>query len=366
MQRDKVNLQPLWRTVPELAGPLRAAAQPVDRLRALRAAGESLHERFMSEPVLPWLRTVALMPVPYPAWYAFSGVRAQRLLSGGMVQLMARVVLLQFLDFEGRRRTLLFNPHDIERGGETPFFKRMTQGMPSFARDIVAPVRSTVPLALQETGVGADGVDYIVYDHLHTQDLRVWLGGDDAPGLFPNARLLVHHAEWDSVQGLLANQADWYCPGGTQGVPHDRVLRFDGSIQLGPGLALVHTSGHTAGNCSIVYRAPDGVRVSSENGVSSDSWSPEHSRTNAIRRYARATGAEVVLNGNTQESSVDQYLSMVLEKAIAGPARDHPFGNVVPSSECTPHWLFPGAPISHLWGDTSFGTPSIHHAKEIK
>ena len=46
---------------------------------------------------------------------------------------------------------------------------------------------------------------------------------------------------------------------------------------------------------------------------------------------------------------------MVLEKTIAGASEAHPFCNVVPSSECTPYWLFPGAPSSHLWGETEFG-----------
>ena len=62
-----------------------------------------------------------------------------------------------------------------------------------------------------------------------------------------------------------------------------------------------------------------------------------------------------MLNGNTQEGSNDQYLSMVLEKTIAGTSASHGFSNVVPSSECSPHWLFPGAPTGHLWGATQVG-----------
>ncbi|MGT2490958.1 hypothetical protein ACU4GD_11585 [Cupriavidus basilensis] len=50
---------------------------------------------------------------------------------------------------------------------------------------------------------------------------------------------------------------------------------------------------------------------------------------------------------------------MVLEKTIAGTSEAHPFSNVVPSSECTPYWLFPGAPSSHLWGETAFGELAV-------
>lgn len=250
---------------------------------------------------------------------------------------------------------MLFNPHDIDRGRETPFFKRMAEGMPEALGRLIAPTYKTVPEALHELGVAPENVDYLFYDHLHTQDLRGWLGEDGARGIFPNARLLVQRAEWDSVRGLLPSQADWYCPRGSTGITRDRVLCFEGSIQLGDGLAIVHTPGHTVGNSSLVFRGPDGVHVSSENGVSSDSWAPEHSKVNAIRRYAKATGSEVVLNGNTQEGSVEQYLSMVLEKSIAGAGKGHPFSNVIPSSEATSHWLMRSAPSSHLWGDLRVG-----------
>lgn len=96
------------------------------------------------------------------------------------------------------------------------------------------------------------------------------------------------------------------------------------------------------------------MRVSSENGVSSDSWYPRCSQNNAIRRYANATGCEVILNGNTQENSIDQYLSMILEKAIVGHTPSDEIGTAIPSSECAPHWLF-SAPQTHVWGDTNFG-----------
>jgi hypothetical protein len=87
--------------------------------------------------------------------------------------------------------------------------------------------------------------------------------------------------------------------------------------------------------------------------VAADSWAPLQSRHNGIRRYAQATGAEVILNGNTQEGSNDQYLSMVLEKTLAGIIRPRT-GSATscrPAS-ASPHWLFPGAPASHLWGET--------------
>jgi hypothetical protein len=331
----------------------RDAALPMDRLREIRRRSAAFRERFMDEPIITGARSLDLLRVPYPSWYAFTGVYAQAVIKPLMVHLLTRMTVIRFLDFEGAPRTLLFGASDHERGRATPFFERLAQKTPSFLHGAMAPVHATVPQALTACGISPAEVDYLSFDHLHTQDLRRWLGDG---GFFPNASLLVHRQEWASARALLPLQSDWYCPGGTDGIAASRVIAFDGSIQLGRGIALMHTPGHTEGNHSLVIRTPDGIRVSSENGVSADSWSPEQSRHNAIRRYATATGAEVILNGNTQESSVDQYLSMVQEKCIAGASTDHGFANCVPSSECTPHWLFLGAPASHLFGAWSFGS----------
>lgn len=336
----------------------RTAAMPQDRLRAIRHAAHALRERLLDAPAVRFARSFNLLRIPYPAWFAFTGVYSQQLLKPHMVHLLARTTLLQYDDFDGRLRTLLFTPADFEAGNATPYFKRLADQTPKFLHKAIAPVYQTVPQALASCGVSPAQVDYITYDHLHTQDVRRWLGSAGTVALLPNARLLVHRQELANVQGLLPVQAEWYCPHGLDGVAPGRILAFDGSIQLGPGVALVHTPGHTEGNHSLVYRAPDGLRVSSENGVSADSWAPLQSRHNGIRRYAQATGAEVILNGNTQEGSNDQYLSMVLEKTLAGTSQTHGFTHVVPSSECSPHWLFPGAPTSHLWGETCFGSPT--------
>ncbi|MES2530181.1 MAG: hypothetical protein V4636_04045 [Pseudomonadota bacterium] len=337
----------------------RQAPMPQDRLRAVRHAAEAFRAEMLDAAPVHHARSFNLLRIPYPAWFAFTGVYSQQMLKPHMVHLLARTTLLQYDDFDGQLRTLLFTPADFEAGNETPYFKRLGEQTPKFLHSTIAPVYATVPQALAAAGVAPEQVDYITYDHLHTQDVRRWLGTGGMPGLLPRAKLLVHRQELASVRGLLPLQAEWYCPNGIDGVADARIVAFDGSVRLGPGVALVHTPGHTEGNHSLVYRTPDGLRVSSENGVSADSWSPAESRHNGIRRYAKATGAEVILNGNTQEGSNDQYLSMVLEKTLAGTSATHGFSNVVPSSECTPHWLFPGAPTSHLWGETSFGKPAL-------
>ena len=100
--------------------------------------------------------------------------------------------------------------------------------------------------------------------------------------------------------------------------------------------------------------------VTSENGVGPDSYAPLVSEIPGLKRYAEASGMEVILNGNTLERGLDQYASMVLEKEIAGPSRRDPrFPNILSSSELASYWAFPGVRPTFSFGDVSFGSPTI-------
>lgn len=334
----------------------RAHAQPLARLAEVRRRAEAFRERFLDEPEAIFYKSINLVRVPYPTWYAYTGVYTQRPFKFPFVHILNRLFVVQYKDFAGVLRTLLFSPSDLDGNRETPFFKRLAGLMPAQrVQELVAPIFRDVEQALREVGLAPADVDYISYDHLHTQDVRKWLGGAGRPGFFPNAKLLVHRQEWASTLALLPCQADWYCPRGIDGVPEARVIGFEGSLHLGPGVALLHTPGHTEGNHSLAARVPDGIRVTSENGVGADAYAPMNSRVNAIRRYAKATDMEVILNGNTLEGSNDQYISMVMEKTIAGPAANPDYFNCATSSECTPSWVTPGHEVSYLVGEAQFG-----------
>ena len=100
---------------------------------------------------------------------------------------------------------------------------------------------------------------YIAYDHLHTQDLRRWLGTDDKPGYFPRAKLLVMRQEWESAHGLLPPQHE----SGTARTASTASIRrkivlLDGDVRIGESVAILRTPGHTEGNQSFVVRTPRG------------------------------------------------------------------------------------------------------------
>lgn len=347
---------PVLRPVETFAG-VRQHPTPSDRLAAVRRQARAFREQMLDGPVARLARSFDLMQVPYPTRYA---LRDACSLPTPYVHILNRLFVIQFDTPQGVK-TLLAEPLDRQGNAQTPFFHRLARkvgGAQGWLSQQVWPDRNDVAGCLAQLGLTPDDVDYITYDHLHTQDLRRWLGTDTQEAFFPRAKLLVMRQEWMSAQGLLPLQAEWYCPHGTEGVPDDRVVLLDGDVMLGDSVALIHTPGHTEGNHSIVVHTPEGLFVTSENGVSADAYSPDKSDIPGLRRYAAVTGAEVVLNGNTLEGSVDQYLSMVQEKEIAGCSERNPdFFNVAPSSELTAHVLSPGIKPTFEVGELRHGTP---------
>ena len=344
------------RTIHDFVG-ARDHASPELRLASVLKAAQSFRERMLAERPVPYYQSFDLVRVPYPKRYAFKDAC---MVPTPYVHILNRMFAVQF-ESEAGLKTLLVSPSDYRRNAETPFFKRLTESfgpLRTFAEPYMAPELGTVETSLASAGIRTDQVDYITYDHLHTQDIRRWLGVGDGPAYFPNAKLLVMRQEWESAKALLPPQRQWYCPDGIAGVPESKVILLDGDVMLGSGVALLHTPGHTEGNHSIVVHTPEGLLVTSENGVSADSYAPRHSRIPGLRRYAEHTGIEVVLNSNTLERGLDQYISMMQEREIAGPSpRNGDFYNVAPSSELAPYWLFPGIRPTFSFGPLAFGTP---------
>lgn len=329
---------------------------PEVRLEQTRQAAESLRHELLQEGPVPYFEAVNLRKVPYPVRYGL--LNANEGILSPFMHILNRLFIIQF-HADGELKTLLFSPSDIDANAETPYFKRLGMRFGALYDWIVpflSPRLSTVEEALAKVGLSPEEVDYLSFDHLHTQDLRKWLGSPEAPAFFPKAKLIVMRQEWESAKALLPPQKDWYCPLGLKGVSEEKIIFFDQAIKLGEGIAFVPTPGHTEGNHSLVVHTPAGIIVSSENGVSADSYAPANSAISSVRKFAHETGMEVVLNGNTLESALNQYISMVLEKTLAGPApADKRFFNVMPSSEMTSYWGFPGLKPTFSFGPMRLG-----------
>lgn len=319
-----------------------ARAEPVSgvRLQKLRRAALEAREAFTAGGPVAAVATCDLVTFPFPSLFAFSGAA---LSPAPYVMMTNRMQVVQYME-DGVTRTLLFNPSDYERGQAAPFFKSLKEKYGDFVSDKMMTRRhGTVQSHLTALGLKPEDVDYIAFDHLHVQDVRRWLGGDGEPAYFPRAKLLVQRAEWESVKNLHPLEKVWYVPGGTDGVPEERVVQLDGDTWLGRGAAILSTPGHTMGNMSLAVATDKEVFVVSENGVASECYTPLQSRIPGVRAFAEQMGWEVVLNGNTRESSLEQYSSMVVEKLFAGPSRvEGAYVNFHPSSLLTGSLVAPG------------------------
>ena len=326
------------------------------RLEAMRKAAVSFRDDMLAKPQARFYQSMGLIRVPYPSKYAFLNCNV---IPSPYIHILNRLFIVQ-VDSEEGVKTILLSPSDAEANAETPYFRKVIDKagpLKELVKKFLAPEINTVEACLQQLGLTPEDVDYISYDHLHTQDISRWLGDSKSPGLFPNAKLLVMREEWTAANLLMPPQFDWYCPNGLAGVPESRIIQLDGDVMIGDGLALIRTPGHTVGNHSFVAHTPEGLKVTSENGVGPDCYAPLHSRIPGLKKYAQQTGMEVILNGNTLEGGLDQYISMVVEKTIAG---NHPlytdFPNMANSSELTSYWGFPGYRPTVTYGDLSFGT----------
>jgi hypothetical protein len=313
------------------------------RLEAVREGADEFRARFKAQGQVVGVRTVDLVSAAYPARYAFGG--AARGVVNPYVNILNRLVLVQFRDFEGGLRTLVWEPTVPEGSSEAPFYAQLIERYGDFVFQRIASRQfHTVAEALALSGLTPANADYVAFDHLHVQDMRMLMGtvqpveGEPAPppAIVPNARFLCQRREVDTFASPHPMQWAWYVPRGMDHVIDDRLVLLDGDVELGVGVALVSTPGHTDGNQSLALNTPDGVWMSSENGVCADNWHPHLSKIPGLKREAEFMGREVILNSNTLEDSIDQYDSMVKEKAIADPHRSDPrWMNVFPSSELT-------------------------------
>ena len=233
----------------------RSALSPADRLRSIGDAARAFREDFLAGGRVVLLRSVPLVHVPYPVRFGLSG--APRGFAPYM-HIVNRMLVVRFEGEEGTR-TLVVSPSDVDANERTPFFHRLLARfgpLRDAARRILAPRVHSVPEALAIAGVAPDEVDWITYDHLHTQDLRRWLGVAGERGFFPRARLLVMRREWESAVAPTGPQRDWYCPDGVSGIDPSRVVLLDRDVRLETGSRWWRRPGTPRATCPSSSRRP--------------------------------------------------------------------------------------------------------------
>lgn len=344
---DVTDLPTLGVVVDTLADVSRLPGGPGARLRAVRDLAEAFRREFASTGMPDSISTHDLVTLPYPTRFGF--FRASRAIAP-FLSIINRMLVIRWHDTDGRQRTLLFEPSDHELGEYTPYFAELNKGVPRPVRRMVSPVHGTVLGHLQTLGIDPHDVDYLLFDHLHTQDLRRWVGTTAeqtdigrVEAAFPNARVIVQRDELAGMADLHPIQKPWYQPSTYRDVPADAFHPIEGTVILGPGVAVVKTPGHVFGNQTLLLNTATGIWASSENVIAAEALTPEHSELPGLAKFAKNWHQEVVLNANTIETTADQYNSIVLEKLLVDRAQtDARFLQFFPSSELVGAWTNPG------------------------
>jgi hypothetical protein len=317
------------------------------QLEKIRSLAPAFKANFKQAGPVQAVRTLPVARSPYPVNFAFNLACT---LPYPYLLFHNRALLIQFKQ-RGVVRHLLLNPTLPEVSETAPFYKHVLSMMGPLDRfrDLLVRPSASLPNQLRALGIGPEQIDYVAFDHQHVQGIRPYVGTPDQPGMFPKAHFLLQRADWESSQQTHPLQRWWWVDRSAEGVNADRIILLNGDYQLGDGVALIHTPGHTWGNQSLLFHSPQsGCYTVSENGISMDNYSPRHSRIPGLAVHANRTGEEVILNGNTREGSLEQYNSMVQERLLADPYREDPnFVQHFASSELVHSAIAPGLKPTH-------------------
>jgi glyoxylase-like metal-dependent hydrolase (beta-lactamase superfamily II) len=317
------------------------------QLRQGQTAAEAFRRDLLGTGQPTSVSTHDLVTLPYPSRF---GLWMAAVTPSPYVSITNRMLIVRWPG-----NVLVFEPSDHERGEYTPYFARLNDQTPALVQKRVVTRHATVLENLAAAGIAPEEVTYLAFDHLHTQDVRRWIGTGSEPAAFPNAKLVVQRQELDAMADLHPLQRQWYQPDTYVDLRVDAIAALDGDVLLGPGVALVATPGHALGNQSLVLSTTDGIWAVSENVIAVEAMAPEHSKIPGMAKGARTWGREVVLNTNTPEALADQYNSVIKEKALVDRSqRDSRFPQFLPSSELTASRYFPGT-------KPTFTTGSITH-----
>jgi len=328
-----------------------ACTVAAEELRLIRAAAPAFRDWFKATGRPDYVNTFDLAGVPYPTRFGTFGAAWSPL---PYVTITNRMIVVRWRAEGGKTRTLLFEPTDLELARNAPFYVKVAERTPAMVQRLVYKEHGTVETHLKAIGLRPEDVDYLTFDHLHTQDVRRLVGTQGpaadlspdgpVPPRFPNAKLIVQRRELELLRNMHPLQAAWYQPRTFTDLREGSLEVIDGDVLLGPGVALLHTPGHSAGNHSLCLHTDSGIWASSENVIATEFMTPEHSRIPGILPWLRTFGMEVVLNGNTLENTAQQYNSVIKEKTIVDPSIvDDRFLQFFPSSELSPSWHNPAA-----------------------
>ncbi|MDX6650459.1 MAG: hypothetical protein QOJ97_2410, partial [Solirubrobacteraceae bacterium] len=200
-----------------------------ERPAALRAAASEFRPRFMESGTVRAIRTIDLVSAAYPASFAFHGAARG---VNPYVNIVNRLVVVQFDDAEGAVKTLVWEPTVPEGSAEAPFYEQLIEKFGEWASHRFGETEyNRIDTALASLGLTPADVDYVSFDHLHVQDLRITMGTTKPVGdeneprepYFPHAKFVFQAREVDTFRSIHPTQWAWYVPGGMDDVRTDNL-----------------------------------------------------------------------------------------------------------------------------------------------
>ena len=340
----------------------RESLSPQERLKQVQYQARTFVDDLkMINQQVQYLQTFDLVSIPYAVKSAFGSATN---LINPYLYVTHRFIVIQFPTHAGNK-TLLFSPSDSTIKTDTLPFRQLTlknfrSRVKKILKPWLTPRHNSVENALKSIGISPEQIDFICYSNLQGQDLRKWLGSHEKEAYFPNAKLLVMHQEWEATKDLLPLQSPNYPIDGIDGIQANKIIPLHSSIMLGDSLALIQTPGKTQGNQSLVANTDHGLCVFSHNGIAVDNYSPQHSTIYGLANFSFETNMAVIPNGKAPELSLDQYISMLLEKTISDKSpHDKRFNNVIPVAELSARWQPFALSPTLSFGEVKFGEANL-------
>ncbi|KQB85554.1 hypothetical protein Cocul_00700 [Corynebacterium oculi] len=198
--------QPTFRAIPEFEG-VHDVWPRGDRLEAVRQAAREYRERFLQQGTVLGVRSFNIAAAPYPARFAFQGYSVNL---NPFISIINRMIIIQYEDFNGVERTLVWEPTVPTGSKNSPFYNKLARfGAKWGGEKLMVKYYNDPDEILPMLGMNNADVDYVSFDHLHVQDGRMIMGARNTPyrPIFPHARLIVHEAELGTFESPASDAA---------------------------------------------------------------------------------------------------------------------------------------------------------------